>query len=281
MATNRPLNQRFVEKLPRLAKFSRQWLQCAGIPQRVDTRTIFVLGAQRSGTRLPLHVLEQSPDIITYSEGHSRYFNRVLLKDDETIARRLRTDPFPIVVLKPICESHRALDLLATFPGSKVVWIYRNYRDTANSAALKWTRGVEQLRDLATGNLAAAGWRAGGLSEERFATVRSIYRDDLSAHAAYAAHWWTRTQLFFDMGLDRRADVQLVRYEDLVLEPPRFFPRMFEFIGTPFRSGFLDGVYSSSVKSKAFPAIPEEIDRLCRELNERMDRHYESSVGAV
>jgi len=263
-------------KAPRVAKFVRQWLRTVK-GSRPEPRPVFVVGSQRSGTRLPLMVMDRSPEIITYNEGSAPFFTRVLLKDDETVRRALRRMPFPVVVLKPICESHRTADLLAAFPGSKAIWIYRDYRDTVNSAVVKWTTGPKHVRELATGDLAAAGWRAGGLSKERLATVRDLYRDDLSPHAADAIMWFLRNGLYFDLQLDRRDDVLLVRYEDLVTAPQDHFPALFAFLGSPFEPRFLRGVYSSSIRSKPFPDIPPVIQSLCDEMLERLNGHYDAT----
>jgi hypothetical protein len=177
------------------------------------------------------------------------------------------------VVLKPICESHRGAELLGAFPGSQVVWIYRDFKDTVNSAVVKWQTGRRNLQRLATGNGASAGWRAGGLSEDKLRLARRLYDDNMSLHAAEAVMWYLRTSLFFDVGLDRRPDVLLVKYEDLVTSPASGFPRLFNFLGTPFNAEYLRGVYASSVGSKSFPAIPPEINDLCETLIKRLDAH--------
>ncbi len=244
------------------------------------TRPVFVLGSQRSGTRLPLVVLERSPDIITYSEGSSRFFDRVLLKDDDIVTQRLRESRFPVVVLKPICESHRALQLLERFEAARAIWIFRSFQDTVNSVSARWRNGRDSLGHLASGNLEKAGWRAGGLTEEKFDLVRRHYRDDMSLHAANAMMWYLRNSLFFDLQLEKRRDVLLVQYEDLVLEPQKSFSRMFRFVGLPFKDEFVKGVYSSSVKAKPFPAIPSSIQSLCEQLHDQLVETYTSAVRA-
>jgi hypothetical protein len=273
MATALSLQERLRRKLPRVWKFARRWAATLTASERVTARPVFVLGAQRSGTRLPLHVLDQCPDIITYSEGSDPFFNGVLLRDMSTIVRSLRRLPFPIVVLKPICESHRGAELLDAFPGSRAVWIYRDFKDTVNSAVAKWQTGRRNLQRLATGDGSAASWRAGGLSEQKLQLARRLYDADMSLHAAEAVMWYLRTSLFFDVGLDRRADVLLVKYDDLVTEPAAGFARLFAFLGSPFHSEYLSGVYDSSMRSKPFPPIPLEITGLCEMLTERLDAH--------
>jgi hypothetical protein len=273
VATPQSLRARVERKLPRILKFCHQWGKRLGTKSPVMSRAVFVLGAQRSGTRLPLMVLDQSPDIITYSEGSDPFFTGVMLKRDDVIRRHLRRMPFPIVVLKPICESHRGVDLLGTFSGSSVVWIYRDYRDTVNSSVVKWQTGVKHLNSLARGDLKAAAWRAGGLTEEKLELVRQIYDDEMSLHAANAVMWYLRTSLFFDGGLAGRSDVLLVKYEDLVRNPNVEFTRLFEFLDCPFQSEYLSRIYSSSISRQPFPAIPARISDLCEGLMSRLDEY--------
>ena len=44
-------------------------------------------------------------------------------------------------------------------------------RDAVNSAAKKWTSALRHVRSLARGDLESAGWRAGGLTEEKLAPI--------------------------------------------------------------------------------------------------------------
>jgi hypothetical protein len=237
---------------------------------------VFVLGSQRSGTRLPLVVLERARDIITYSDGSSPFFDGVMLKPDNELARLLERQPFPIVVLKPICDSHRALDLLTRFPGARVIWIFRWYQDAVNSASAKWRSGRRVVQYLASRDVGRAGWRAGGFTDEKFDLVRRLYSDDMSLHAANAVMWYLRNSLYLDMKLASRADVLLVEYEDLALNPSAGFKRIFDFVGCAFRCEFVDQVYASSVGRSAFPAIPDEIKRLCDDVHQRLTTAYRS-----
>lgn len=271
MATPLPLLNRFQRKLPRLRKFCASWFRVMYARERTDPQPVFVLGAQRSGTRLPLLVMERSPEIITYGEGSAPFFDGVLLRDDRTITRELNRMPFSRVVLKPICESHRAVEFLAAFPRSRVVWIYRHYRDTVHSAVAKWTTGRRNLRKVANRDVAAA-WRLGGLTEEKLDLAARLYSDEMSLHAAEAVMWYLRTSLFFDLRLVDRPDVLLVKYEDLVTAPETGFSRLFAFVDCRFETAYLSGVYASSVRSHPLPPIPREINELCDDLMARMDQ---------
>ena len=215
---SKPLKVRIQRKTRRIIKTSARLLQGAS-NDGGSARTVFVFGSQRSGTRLPMDVLDLAPQVMTYKEGNSRAFNRTLLKDNATIAALLQSSRFPIVAFKPICDSHRAAELLDYFPHSKAVWIFRYYKDAVNSSVRKWKHGRNNLKHIAAGNIAAAGWRAGGLTPKKIALVRRLYSEEMSSHAAYALMWYLRNNLIIDWKLHERDDLLLVKYENLVQEP--------------------------------------------------------------
>src|SRR5688572_30030983 len=180
MAVRLSYRQRVARKLPRLIKFSRQWMRSIITQDRPDTRLVFVVGSQRSGTRLPLQVLDYAPDIMTYSEGAAPFFDRVLLRPLDHVEDLVRRSVFPVVALKPICETHRINELLDRFPRSRAVWIFRNYQDTVNSASVKWKSGREAVKRLASATPESAGWRAGGLSHDKLLLVRDLYSENMT-----------------------------------------------------------------------------------------------------
>ena len=104
--------RRIARKLPRVIKTTQHWLRAMAARGRPATRVVFVVGSQRSGTRLPLHIMDYSPEISTYSEGAAPYFEKVMLQPLDYVAAQVRRSPSPIVVLKPICETHRVHELL-------------------------------------------------------------------------------------------------------------------------------------------------------------------------
>jgi hypothetical protein len=275
------LQRRAERKLPRLRKYARRWLHVLSSAGRPQTRVAFVFGSQRSGTRLPLQILDHVPEIMSYSEGTAPWFRGVLLAPVPELDRLVARNPFPVAVLKPICETHRFAELLDHFPQSRALWMFRSYTDAVNSASAKWNSGKEAVRRLAHGELDRAGWRAGGLSAKRLELVRRLYRDDLSLHAANAIMWYLRNSLYFDLAADRRRDVMLVRYEELVTRPEALVPRIGDFLGVHVPASYRRDVFSSSVSKKPFPPIPAEIAERCEELERRLIAHYEHSLRSA
>jgi hypothetical protein len=280
MATRLTYRQRYERKLPRLIKFGRQWLSWAATRRRPDTRIVFVVGSQRSGTRLPLQVMDYAPDIITYGEGAAPFFNQVLLQPLDRVDALTRSSVFPVIALKPICETHRVNELLDRFPRSRAIWIFRNYQDAVNSASVKWNSGREALRRLAT-DPPSAGWRSGGLSAQKLGLVKDLYNDSMSLHEANAVMWYLRNSLYFDLKADQRSDILLVQYEDLVGQPRQGFERMFDFLGIPLPAGFEQCVRSGKESRRTFPDVAPRIRTLCQDLHGRLVDSYSATAAST
>jgi hypothetical protein len=274
MAAPISFSRRLERKFPRVLKSARHWSRAIAAGGRPETRLVFVIGAQRSGTRLPLQVMDHAPDISTFSEGTDPFFDGVLLRPLASIERLVRRSPSPVIALKPICETHRVNELLDRFPGSKAIWIFRNYQATVNSASVKWTSGRDVLGRLVRREYPADEWRLGGLTEDKVQLAARLYRDDMSLHEANAVMWYLRSSLFFDLKASERSDVLLVRYEDLVGSPRDHFGKLFEFIGTPLPMEGVAAIRSSGRSKRPFPEIAPEIRRLCEDVEARLVEHY-------
>ena len=276
-----PFHRRLQRKLPRVVKATRHWAGAIAARARPQTRVVFIVGAQRSGTRLPLEVFDKAPEISTFSEGAAPFFDRVLLQPLPRVEELVRRSAAPVLALKPICETHRTNELLDRFPGSKAIWIFRNFEDTVNSASLKWSSGRAALRRLARREFNDREWRAGGLTEEQLRLAASVYHEDMSEHEANAFMWYLRNALFFELKSNERSDVLLVRYEDLVAEPHEYFARIFAFIGVPFPAGAVAAIHKSGRRRRPFPHIAPVVRQLCEETHERLLAHYGSQRRAA
>jgi hypothetical protein len=280
MAAPLTYQRRLLRKLPRVAKFGRQWLRALATG-RPGARFVFVVGAQRSGTRLPLQLIDQAPETATFSEGVTPFFDDVFLEPLDRIEELGLQNPASIIALKPICETHRVHELLDRFPSSKAIWIFRNYVDTARSASVKWTSGKEVLKRLARRELPPGDWRAGGVSNERLRDIESLYRDDMSLYEANAVLWYVRNALFFDLGANERSEILLVRYEDLVANRPESIARIFTFIGSPVPAEATSAIRDSSRPRRPDPDLAAPIKERCEALHARLLAHYESTLRSA
>ena len=243
-------------------------------------RVAFVLGCQRSGTNMLIWALGRSDSIWVYEEGSRPAFLGYRLAPQETLVRLVRRAPAPLVVFKPICDSHLADEILDGLPGSRALWIYRRYPDVVNSALRTWgdhQRNVMQW--IAEGDWERLDWRGERLTRENQELVRRLAREGLDSHDGAALFWYLRNQFLFELGLDRDPRILLLRYEDLVEDPHRGFGRIAGFLDTVLEPRTYQQVFRSSVGREPPHSFGSEVRALCDGLLERLDAAHRRQQG--
>jgi hypothetical protein len=276
-ASGEAVGAAILRKARRLRKLARRYAlnTLAGGPPA--TRVVFIMGAQRSGTRVPLVALESAPDILTFREGARPFFKAGRLAPDEVLDRLFADCAFPVLVLKPLCDSHRARQLLDRFPDARVLWIFRGYHETITSSSLKWRSGIDAVEQLVAGRLRSDDWRLGGLSPEHLDAARRLYQPGLSLDHANAILWYLRSRLLLDQQLFGCARTLVIKYEDLTAAPAIHFPRVFDFVGQTLQPQYLSGVHRNS-SGRRVANVPRFVEDVCNQLYEQIDRGYQSSL---
>jgi hypothetical protein len=224
--------------------------------------------------------IERSPNVWVYHEhAWSPAFRNYRLRPTETIDRLIGRSPAPVVAFKPLCDSHLTDRYLARHSRSKAIWIYRSFKDVANSAVRNLGEHQKNvLRWIVQGDTDRLGWRGERLPRDYVDLVHEVFREDMSSHEACALFWYVRNRLYFDLGLEVDERVLLVRYEDLVGGSDKPFARLFDFIGAEFERGFLENIFSSSVGRSPFPAIHPRVEAVCEHLAARLDEAYNGQL---
>lgn len=233
-----------------------------------NARAVYILGAQRSGTTMLIQCLEQSMEFEVYGES-SEAMVQYRIRSDGYIRDTVKASHHRFVVFKPLTDSHRALDFLQLVSGSSVVWAFRRVEDRVNSSVAKFgDHNLQILRGLAQGD-GLDRWQAQGLGPDEFDFIRSFDYSTMSAHVASALFWYLRNTLFFRLGLDRRADVLPLAYEDLASRPPEVMQGICAFLGAHYTPSMVAGIHAQSI-GRAKSSLPQEIADLCNPLYERL-----------
>jgi hypothetical protein len=259
-------------------------------------KLVFILGCQRSGTTICQNVFLASRRFEVFREGNKKAMtDNWRLKDDETIRALAAASRRPVLLFKPINDSQSADRLLRDFPGSRIVWIWRDVFDTANSAVAKW--GDSQL-DMVT-HIARAfaespdrpaamarieerpnyGIYAERIGDDAIAALMAWQELSLSPHAGAAALWWLRNRLYFDLGLAGDPRVLLVKYEDFVQSPRTQISRLCEFMDERCSERLAEGVHTGSLRKSAPPELPAPLAEACAELDVRLAAEYASQLA--
>lgn len=243
------------------------WLRREGPAER--SQSVFIFGAQRSGTTMLADCFENSPEFDVYRE-RSIAFEKSVLKGLDTTRDLIHQSKRPFVVFKPLTDSHRAAEVMSVDETSKAIWLFRRPEDRANSAVE--SHGDANLRFLR--ELIAVGptdrWEARGVTADTAAVLQRLDPVALDAYSAAGAFWFLRNQLYFDQQLDRNPGVLLLNYEMLVARPELTMRAVCDFIGCQFDSRMIRDIHARSVGRRTAQLSPE-ISELCQEMLNRLD----------
>jgi hypothetical protein len=196
----------------------------------------YIIGLQRSGTTVLTRCLGDSPRVELHNEADSRAFDHFRLRGDDVIRGIVTSSDHAVVLFKPLCDSHMALHLLdgiGTPTPARAVWAFRSPAGRVRSSLGKFgAHNLTVLSEIARGT-GLDRWQAGGLSAESLDLIRSFDYERLSPASAAALFWYVRNQLVFDLGLDRRDDVLMVHYDEMIARPEGVFSALCEFLGIP------------------------------------------------
>ena len=255
-----------------------------GIGAGQERTVAFVLGCQRSGTNMVLRTLGLSLDVDTVEESDQRCFRDGRIMDRQTRNALIARSTARCVIFKPICDSHRAVELFSEHTGSKAVWVYRRYQDVANSAVRYWGDQMQTfIEDLLQGggDWGIAQWNREKVTDGCTARMKEAAADGLDPYGGAALFWYMRNHTFFDQELKHCPSTTLLRYEHAVTESAREFERLCRFLNIRFEPAMVDKVFPTSLGKHPRPPISRRVERLCDEMMEQLDAAHASMAKSL
>jgi hypothetical protein len=232
---------------------------------------VLVFGEQRSGTNMLLRCFGRCPTTAMYNETDDDAFVDYELRDLAEVRQLVARSSASHVVLKPTADGNRAAEIMDALPGSRAIWIYRDYRDAISSALVLFRETSLQYLENVANRSPEARWRAINITDDDRALIRGHLQRGLSEQSARALIWSIRNGFFFRQGLDRRADVLLLNYEQLVRDPATVVERAYRFVGLEFSEKFTRNVFATSIGRRPSPDVDPAVEQLCSEMLERLD----------
>lgn len=229
-------------------------------------RHVFIVGCQRSGTTMLGRCFSSDSQVIQYGEwGLSKSGLRILPLDEiEKIGKRQHA---PVMVFKPLVESHRTIELLNHFPGSAAIWMVRHYKDVANSSLRKFGVEATQVNLGAVVRNDNTHWMSEGASDEVREIVRKYYSDDMPPLDGKALIWFVRNSLFFDQKLQDNPRVKLLQYNAIVSQPSDIMRDVYEFIDVQYPGDkIVADIHKNSVGLGKELELNPEIEALCESM---------------
>lgn len=255
----------------RTAAAKRRWRRRHGVVPGA-ARPVYLVGLQRSGTNMLVRGLDAAPEVEARNENDQRVFRRFRLRGDDVLLDVIGRSRHAIVLVKPICDSHRVDELLAlptAVPG-RALWMWRDVDDRARSEVSKFgPANLTALRAIADGTI-GDGWQGQRLDAATRATIGSFDLAAMDPHTGAALFWWVRNSLYFRLGLHERDDVLLVAYRDMVEGPEVAARRVCTFLDLPYRSEFAADVKAG--ESRGPLPIDAGVRFLCDELTAQLEK---------
>lgn len=244
----------------------------AGARKDSPTMPIFVAGWQRSGTTMLMNVFQLHPDVEVYNESHnSKVFLDYRVRDLSILKKTLQRCRFPFACYKIICDSHILQKFIDAFPEAKIIWVYRDVKDNAESHLRKFPHATRAIR-LVSHDQPGGGWFAEGVTPNIAKQLRELPLKSLTEFDYACLAWWVRNSLFFELGLERISNVRVMQYEELVKDPRSAMSNLFNWAGTEWSERAFRFVHARSVGKKDLPKLHPEVEVLCDELKERLDK---------
>ena len=149
----RAVNEVAAYARPRLTASKWRWRRSHAVaPNAVP---VYVVGVQRSGTSMLMRGLNAAPAVEVLSEGNPAAFERFRLRPDPVIRSLVETSGHGYLVFKPLCDSHRIVELLDTLgtPGNgRAIWAYREVNGRVRSALAQFgANNLTVLTEIARG----------------------------------------------------------------------------------------------------------------------------------
>ncbi len=256
-----------------LARRKSRYRRKVGIPE--EKTVVFVVGCQRSGTSMTIQTLDRSLDVDRFDETHPRAFVDCRIKNAKTRHELIARSTAKCVMFKPVSDCHRVTELLGEHSRAKAVWVYRDYKDVANSAVERWgdttKRFVEDLLQ-GGGDWGRRQWNREKVTAECLSELRDAAQGGLTPHGAAALFWYMRNRTYFDQDLEHHPDTIILKYEDIVTHPHDETVRVCEFLDIRFHPEMVSKVFASSVRKRMFPEVSRQISDLCGGMLDRLDR---------
>lgn len=212
-------------------------------------------------------VLRLHPGTEVFDESRASVaFVDYCLRDLAVIRDLVEGSRAALVCFKPLMDSHRAPELLESFPEGRVLWMLRHWGDVANSTLNKFEDPNVNLRHILEDRPGGDGLRR-EISKDSLRILRKIYRSDMGEPDLACLRWWSRNRVLLEKELHRDERVRIQPYEELVEGGRTVMADIFRWTGLEPSDWAVRHVHSRSVGKNPAPPLDARVEELCRALH--------------
>jgi hypothetical protein len=235
---------------------------------------LWVIACNRAGKTTVLNILNKCPGSFIYNEGSAVAYHDYRIRSQAEISQLIAGTDKGLVIFELANDLQYADVFLNLYPGSKAFWVFRRYEDVVRDAVKKWGPAQkDMIIGIGQGVYRHPGQQAIAekMAPETLSLIRAFSTREISPEDGAALLWYTRNQMYFQLGLDTDPRVLPVKYEDLVANPDEQGRRMFDFIACAFKTDYVAGIDPSHIGKTPLPGLDPEIGALCDQLMRRLD----------
>ncbi|WNC68456.1 hypothetical protein RI845_18295 [Thalassotalea nanhaiensis] len=241
-------------------------------------KCLIIMGCQRSGTTIISRVFDR----ILYAKVFGEFSilsiddpNRIRLNNINNVIAQVQKSHSPLIVLKPLVESHKANLLLSQIQNACVLWVFRHYLDVGLSDIKKFSKNPGHSNLLPIINKDKNNWRCENISHKTTSIINSLYSKDLSPLDCACLFWYVRNILFFEQSLDTNSKVFLWDYDKFVQDPSQHIKDLLTKMSLPtVPKKITQDVFINTINRNQ--KINSNIKELCDDLFDRLSLHTKS-----
>jgi len=244
-----------------------------------DSTPIFVFGKQRSGTNMVIDVMRLHPDTEVFSESiESEAFLKWRIRSFETLKSLIKSSKEPFVCFSPLMDSHLVEVFMQQFSNGKFVWVYRDYRDNANSTLRKFPLGTRKIKDvLSKRQDEKRKWFKDGISPRTLDRLKNLNIEEFSEFDFACLTWWVRNRICVELDDVCLQKIIFIKYEDLATNPRETFKILCGKLGMRYLDKATCLIHSKSIGKNPYPEVHSDVKNLCDDLMEELDNYYQEA----
>lgn len=233
-----------------------------------NSTPVFIFGKQRSGTSMLLDIMRLHPDTEAFGEGSK-------ISGFQNFKRLIENSKESFVCFKPLMDSHLIKDFMTQFPEGKFIWMYRGYKDNANSALRKFPGDTKKVKAAVSNqNETKWKWFYEGISSNTMEVLKNVYSSELSEFDLACLTWWVRNRICIELKDDLLQNLIFIKYEDLVNEPRETFQLLCERLGIRYINKAIRFIHNRSIGKNSYPELDSKVMALCDNLMKQLDTYY-------
>ena len=247
---------------------------------------LMITGCSRSGTTLMHRIFENDMNTKSYGEVSRLTFpepeKRFRLLPEEMMQQEIEKEKSSFVVIKFTTELQNAMKLLNYFNDSKLVFMFRYYKDSIASHIFQFGRdnGIKNIRPIYEDD--PNDWKSEGASDDVKKLVKKHFSEDMNPYDAAAIFWIARNRLFYELEMDKDPRIKMCRYEDLIESPKDVIESLYRFSNQTFPGEkIFSEIHPKALGRGKGVEFNPEIEQLASEMMQKLEHTYAISCNRV